>query len=144
MATRARLRNDARSYDCRIWDPYYGQGPEICESSHRRWPFEVQVSWDYLSDGFMIDREFLSPDEKKFLFDIVANKRNGLDVDKWVFLCLLWTTSNYFLQVWLHSARLTTHWWAYPDWFEPVFVLIDYFTFHLLIVIFPVLSTQLG
>lgn len=31
-----------------------------------------------------IDWKFSSPQEKEFLFDIVANKRNGLDVDKWV------------------------------------------------------------
>ncbi len=31
-------------------------------------------------------RVLIPPDrsEKEFLFDIVANKRNGLDVDKWV------------------------------------------------------------
>ncbi len=32
--------------------------------------------------GYIISTN-LSPDEKVFLFDIVANKRNGLDVDKY-------------------------------------------------------------
>lgn len=34
---------------------------------------------------------FGSPDEKSFLFDIVANKRNGLDVDKYLFFLSSWS-----------------------------------------------------
>ena len=49
MATRARLRTDARSYDRRVWDPDYGQRPKLHQSSHCRWSLKVQVSWELFS-----------------------------------------------------------------------------------------------
>jgi hypothetical protein len=51
-----------------------------------------------------------NPNEKKFLYEIVANKRNGLDVDKWVFHLFSLTGMLYSTQIRLHCPRLLRHW----------------------------------
>jgi len=41
---------------------------------------------EWVTPSLVVDQDLsqCSPSEKRFLFDIIANKRNGLDVDKYV------------------------------------------------------------
>ena len=57
------------------------------------------------------DREQCNIKEKAFLFEIVANQRNGFDVDKSaLFSCVLATQNLRYKKIGLHCPRLSRNW----------------------------------